>query len=322
MKYIVIENIGPESHLNLVEGPIPPYNDNQLLVSVKAAALNRADIFQRHGTYPPPAGESEIPGLEVAGEIIEVGKKVSQFNIGDRVYGLVGGGGYAQYCIIDESLAHHLPKDWDYYTAAALPESLLTVYGTLYELGHLKPNQTILIHGAGSGISSLAIQMAKISKAKVITTIGQQEKWKKAEELGADEIINYTEQDFQQAIPPNSLDLIIDFVGGGYFNKHLILLKPKGKLIQIATLMGAEVECHLGLIVRKRLKIMGFILRHQTIQEKSYLWAKAHEHFFQFFATDQIKPIVDSVFKIEQLEEAFDRMVQGNYFGKIVVSIE
>jgi NADPH2:quinone reductase len=321
VRYIHIENPGSHNELVILEGEIPQYNESQILVRVKATALNRADLMQRHGKYPPPEGESDIPGLEIAGDVIAIGAKVTQFKPGDKVYGLVGSGGYAEFCAVNESLAHLIPENWNYSLAAALPEALTTVYATVFDLGELRENQILLIHGAGSGIASLAIQMAKLTKAKVVTTIGDNSKKEKALMLGADQVILHKENDFENLIEDHSVDLILDFIGGDYFNKHLHLLKPKGKLIQIACINGSSVECNLSLIMRKRLQIIGFVLRPQTLNEKARLWTLAHERWDDFLLSQRLKPIIDSEFPFEQIEEAHQYMNSGKHFGKIVINI-
>lgn len=322
MRYTHIENPGPHSRLLIENGPTPEYSDSQILVRVQATALNRADIMQRFGKYPPPPGESEIPGLEIAGDVIAVGKKVSQFKPGDKIYGLVGSGAYAEFCPVEASLAQHIPESWDYTLAAALPEALATAYATLFDLGNFQSGQNLLIHGAGSGIASLAIQMAKFVHGNVITTVGAADKIEKALKLGADQVINYNKQDFEDLIADHSIDLIVDFIGGDYFNKHLHLIKPQGKLIQIACLKGSTVECNLALIMRKRLKIIGFVLRAQSIEEKTKLWADAHKMWLEPLKTKQLAPIIDSTFKLEQIEEAHQYMQSGSHFGKIVILLE
>ncbi|MBL7478972.1 NAD(P)H-quinone oxidoreductase [Legionella bononiensis] len=322
MRYIHIENPGSHSQLIMTEGAKPVFSPNQILIKVHATALNRADLMQRFGKYPPPSGESNIPGLEVAGEVIAIGANVKQFKPGDKVYGLVGSGGYASYCAVESSLAHRIPAQWNYSMAAAIPEALTTVYATLFDLGSLKKGHTLLIHGAGSGIASLAIQMAKLSQAKVITTVGDESKRQKALELGADLVINYKENDFENLIEDHSISLIIDFIGGDYFNKHLHLLKPKGKLVQIACLKGSSVECNLALIMRKRLQIIGFVLRAQSVKEKARLWRLAHQKWFEHLQNRSLKPIIDSEFHFNQMEQAHARMQEGKHFGKIVVLID
>lgn len=322
VRYIHVENPGSHNRLIIAEGPMPELSDSQILVQVKATALNRADLMQKHGKYPPPIGESDIPGLELAGDVVAVGAKVTQFKPGDKVYGLVGSGSYAEYCHVEASLAHIIPDNWDYILAAALPEALTTVYATLFDLGALQQGQTLLIHGAGSGIASLAIQMAKLIKAKVITTVGDNKKVEKALALGADQVILYKENDFEDLIEENSVDLILDFIGGDYFNRHLHLLKTKGKLIQIACLKGSSVECNLAIIMRKRLEIIGFVLRPQTIPEKARLWKLAHENWFAALSNKKLKPVIDSIYKFAEIEQAHQHMETGEHFGKIVVEMD
>ncbi|CAM4432824.1 MAG: Phthiocerol synthesis polyketide synthase type I PpsC [Legionella sp.] len=321
MRYVHIENPGSYSRLTIENAPTPKFKDSQILVQVKATALNRADLMQRYGKYPPPAGESAVLGLELAGDVVAVGAQVTQFKPGDKVYALVGSGAYAEYCLVESSLAHLIPEGWDYPLAAALPESLVTVHATLFNLGGLKSGQTLLIHGAGSGIASLAIQMAKQVGANVITTVGKDDKIDKAVQLGADQVINYKTHDFEDLIATQSLDLILDFIAGDYFDKHIQLLKPQGKLIQIACLQGSRVECNLALIMHKRLQLIGFVLRSQSLQEKAILWKQAHERWFDVVAKKQIKPVIDSEFNLEQIEEAQQHMQAGVHFGKIVIHV-
>lgn len=320
MRYINIENPGPHSKLVTASQPTPDYKESQILVKVKATALNRADLMQRQGMYPPPQGETDILGLEVAGDVVGVGAKVSEFKLGDQVYGLVGSGGYAEYCPVEASLAHFIPQTWDYKEAAALPEALTTVYAALYDLGSLKAGQTLLIHGAGSGISSLAIQMANFTNAKVITTVGDATKVEKAIALGA-QVINYHENDFEDLIEEQSVDLIVDYIGGDYFKKHLHLLKPQGKLIQLSCIKGNTVEFNLALLMRKRLQIIGFVLRAQSIDEKAKLWKSAHKKWFDLLRNKKIVPIIDSEFKLEDIEKAHQYFQSKKHFGKIVIEL-
>lgn len=321
MRCIQIENPGPHNKLVVSDARTPDYKDSQILVHVKATALNRADLMQRSGIYPPPKGESDIPGLEVAGDVVAVGSAVNEFKVGDRVYGLVGSGGYAEFCPVEASLTHLIADTWDYSLAAALPEALTTVYATVFDLGALKEGQTLLIHGAGSGISSLAIQMAKLIGAKIITTVGDEDKIKKALTLGASEVIHHKKNDFEDLIEEQSVDLIIDFIGGDYFNKHLHLLKPQGKLIQLSCIKGSSVDCNLALIMRKRLQIIGFVLRSQSINEKARLWKLAHQDWSDLLSRKKLAPIIDSEFKLNDMSQAHEYFQSGKHFGKIVVAI-
>lgn len=319
MRYISIDNPGLQSQLIIKERQKPSCSSEELLVQVKATALNRADLLQRQGKYPPPIGESEIPGLEIAGQIVAIGTKVDQFKVGERVYGLVASGGYADYCCIHQSLAAPIPDGWDYSYATAIPEALTTAHATVFLLGQLKQKEHFLIHAAGSGVSSFAIQMAKYKGANVYTTASNEEKITKAKQLGADKIINYKTTDFADIISEQTLDLAVDYIGGPYFSKHLKLLKSKGRLVQIACMQGPRVECDLAALMRKRLQIFGFVLRPQTLREKAALWRSAQKHWASALLNREIIPIIDSEFKFEDLEFAHSYMRNGKHFGKIVV---
>lgn len=322
MRCVIIDNPGPESRLLIKEEAKPTCDKDQILVRVKATALNRADILQRQGKYPPPAGESTILGMEVAGEVVELGSGVRNFKLGDRVYALVAGGGYAEYCCVHQNLATIIPEQWDFSYAAALPEALMTAHATIFLIGQLKQGQTLLIHAAGSGISSLAIQMARHLGAKVISTTSNQEKIDKALLLGASPLINYNQEDFEAVIGAQSVDVIVDFIGGGYFPKHLRLLKQQGRLVQISCMRGNLVECDLALLMRKRLEIHGFILRAQSIYEKTVLWRTVQQQWSTALLNKHVVPVIDSEFKIEDIEAAHARMLDSAHFGKIIVRID
>lgn len=322
MRCVIVDNPGPQNRLIFVEQEIPTFNKNQLLVRVKATALNRADLLQRQGKYPPPFGESAILGMEIAGEVIAVGKDVKHFKIGDRVYGLVGSGAYAEYCAVHQNLAALIPEGWDFSSAAAIPEALMTANATVFSIGKLKSNQTLLIHAAGSGISCFAIQMAIHIGAKVFTTASTQEKIEQAAKLGATSVINYKTDDFESLIGMESLNLIVDFIGGTYFPKHLRLLKKQGKLVQIACMQGHRVECDLAIIMKKRLQIIGFVLRSQKIEEKAALWKSAQQKWSTALLNKHIAPVIDSVFNFEEIEKAHARMESSAHFGKIVIHID
>lgn len=320
MRCILIENPGPQSHLIVCDVDTPSCKNDEILVRVKATALNRADILQRQGKYPSPPGESIIPGLEVAGEVVEIGSDVTQFKVGDHIYGLVAGGAYAEYCCVNQHLAALIPKGWDFNHAAALPEALMTTHATLFLLGQLKQGQTLLIHAAGSGISSLAIQMAKLQGAKTITTASATDKVLKAQSLGATSVINYKNEEFDRIIDESSVDLIVDFIGGEYFAKHLKILKPLGKLVQIACMQGYLVEANLLQIMQKRLQINGFVLRSQPLLEKIELWKSAQYHWSTALLNRHVVPVIDSVFRLEEIEQAHSRMMNNEHFGKIIIS--
>lgn len=322
MFYINIVNPGPNSKLELAEASLPQYSATQLLVRVGASGVNRADLLQRQGKYPAPPGASPILGLEMAGEIIAQGDQVRDFKPGDRIMALLNGGAYAEYCLVESSLACPIPDDWSFAFAAAIPEALTTVYGTLFDIGTLKKGQTLLVHGAGSGIASFAIQMAKLIGAEVVTTVGSDSKRTQAYALGAQKVINYQTEDFRSCLDADSIDLILDFIGADYLNKHLELLKPLGKLVQIACMKGAFAECNLALLLRKRLEIKGFVLRSQTLREKKVLWNEACQKWLPFLVNKQLKPIIDSEFRLSEAEQAHQRILSAMHFGKIILNIK
>nr|HAT8713044.1 zinc-binding dehydrogenase [Legionella jordanis] len=320
MRCILIENPGPDSKLVLSQQDKPKCGDDELLVLVKATAVNRADLLQRQGKYPPPAGASLIPGLEIAGEVTEIGANVSRFKPGDAVYGLVAGGAYAEYCCVNQNLAEVIPPAWTYSEAAGLPEALMTAHATVFMLGQLNSGQTLLIHGAGSGIASLAIQMAKLRSASVISTAGTDEKISRAQSWGI-QAINYKNEDFENILGPQSIDVVVDFIGGDYFSKHLNVLKPLGRLIQIACMKGYMAEANLLFLMQKRLQINGFVLRSQSLAEKKAIWKSAQQHWQTAILNKHILPIIDSEFDLSEIEQAHRRMKSSEHMGKIIVNI-
>lgn len=320
MQAIEIINPGSKSRLSVKQIEIPQCNENELLVKVSATAVNRADILQRLGKYPPPKGAPITPGLEIVGEIVTIGDNVNRFKKGDYILGLVAGGGYAEYCIVHAELAIAVPKNYSDIEAAALPEALVTAHATLFEIGQLQSNETLLIHGAGSGIASLAIQMAKLVGARVITTVSTKNKAEKALALGADNVINYKNCQWADAIQ-QPVHIIIDFIGGDYFSQHLMLLEPKGRLVQIACMAGHRVACSLLPIIQKSLHIEGFVLRSQSIEEKTTLWQSVIERWMPMIVQGKLKPIIDSVFNLGDIEQAHERMLNNHHFGKIVIKV-
>lgn len=320
MLAVLIENSGSKARLILKEQAKPRLLDQQLLVKVHAFALNRADLLQRFGHYPPPPGESSIPGLELAGEIVRVGRQVSQFKPGDNVYGLVGSGAYAQYCVVHESLATCIPSHWSFATAAAIPEALTTASATL-DLARLAKGENFLIHAAGSGISTMAIQMGHIIGANISTTVSSDEKGRLAALLGADTIINYRNNDFASVLSAKSIDVIIDYLGGEAFAKHLHLLRERGRLVQIATMYGRNTNLDLLTLMQKRLQISGFILRAQSLVEKIGLWHNAHQRWFPELLAGNLRPIIDRIFPFAAIEDAQQHMLDNKHFGKIVITM-
>lgn len=313
--------IAENTHLKRVAIPLNLLNEHEILIDVQASGMNRADLLQLQGKYPPPKNESPILGLEVSGIIIDKGDKVTQFNIGDNVYSLLGGGGYADYCIADARLTAKIPDNWSFIEAAGLPEALVTAHATVFHEGQLKKDETLLMHGAGSGITSMAIQMAKSHEAFSITTLRNPEFQSKAKALGADLVIlHQNNPESLQVIPDESVDVIVDFIGGDYVAEHLRILKLKGKNIQIASMKGGNVSFNLQLLMRKRLTFEGFVLRHQSLSEKIHLFNSAQKMWAESLNNKKLHPVIDKTFPMSNIEEAVAYFQQGGHFGKIILT--
>lgn len=320
MRAIILNQFGGPEVLNIseIEKPIP--SEEQLLVEIKATALNRADLLQRRGKYPPPEGESNIPGIEIAGIVVKIGTKVTDFKVGDRIFGLVGSGGYAEYCLIDQKVALPVPDQLNFIEAAAIPEAFLTAMESLFTLGDLQQNETILIHAGASGVGSAAIQLAKQLNAYVYTTIGAYEKIAKVKALGADQVIQYKNEDFANIIK-KPVDIIIDFIGGNYLSRHLNILNIKGRLICVGLMGGTKAEIDLRLVQSKRLQIKGLIMRSRPLQEKREIAAHFKNLWLPLFKNQQLKPVVDSVFSFDQIKKAHNYMESNANVGKIVIEM-
>lgn len=301
-------------------GLLTPDQD-EVLIKVHASGINRLDILQRKGLYPPPEGAPLTPGLEIAGEIISIGSMVSNFKKGDHVCALLSGGGYATQALAKAGHCFAIGS-LDYKQAAGMPEAIITVWANVFKLGKLKKNDVFLIHGGTSGIGIFAIQMAKKIGAKVIATVGSKAKQEFCEKLGADYVINYKEEDFEEAILSHlsSVDVILDMVGGDYSNKNIRLLSFQGRLIQIAFLRGNKAEVSIAEIMRKQLVWTGSTLRSRSDKEKSELVREVKENFWPFVLNGSIKSIIDSEFDLENVSQAHLRMEEGSHIGKIILT--
>ena len=269
MKGIIRTGDGGPEVLQLAEVPAPTPTATQLLVDVHATALNRADLIQRRGGYPPPPGESEILGLEIAGTVSAVGDAVENgISVGDRVFGLVGGGGYAEQAVIDYRMAMPIPDEWSFEQAAAVPEVFFTANENIFTLGKLSAGETILIHAGGSGVGSAGIQISQHAGATVFVTAGTPEKIDKCKALGAVEGINYKTTDFvteiQRLTNGQGVDVVLDFIGAPYLARNLSILKTKGRLLQVGLIAGATAEINLGAVMRNRLQVIGSVMRPQS----------------------------------------------------------
>lgn len=320
MRAITLKHFGDPDVLVVSERPIPTPEANQLLVRVKASALNRADLLQRRGKYPPPPGESDILGLEIAGEVAALGADVTNFNVGDRVCGLVGGGAYAEYCLIDHKVAMPIPTHLSFTEAAAIPEAFLTANEAIFTLGNLQQNDSILIHAGGSGVGSAGIQLAHQVNARVFTTIGSPEKMEKVKRLHPEKIINYKQQDFAIEIP-EGVHVIIDFIGASYLSQNLHTLKPNGRLVCVGLMGGSKTEIDLSRVQTLMLQIKGLRMRTRSLAEKREITQRFQERWLPLFQDGKLTPVIDSVFEFENVKAAHQHMESNANVGKIVLTI-
>lgn len=324
MKYIDITKNGGSEVLKLKRMDVPSPKKSEILINVEAAGVNRPDVLQRMGMYPPPKGAPNYPGLEVSGTIKSMGKSVSGFSIGQKVCALLAGGGYAEYCVVPSLQVLPVPDGLSMIEAAAIPETFFTVWSNIFDIGKLKKNERVLIHGGSSGIGTTAIQLCAAFGAEVYATVGSDEKRVACIDLGAKEAINYKQDDFYESINSytdnRGVDLILDMVSGDYVNKNIKLLKNKGRLIFIAFLKGPKAEANFGLVMQKKLFITGSTLRPQSKNFKGKIAKKLYKHVWPLLEEKKIKPIIDSVYSIDKVSEAHDRMESNKHIGKIVLT--
>ncbi|MFF2878670.1 NAD(P)H-quinone oxidoreductase [Gottfriedia sp. NPDC057991] len=319
--------IDESKHLFIDDYEMPVLGENELLVKVHATAINRADLLQKHGKYPVPKGASPILGLEMAGIVEQVGASVTNWEVGDHVCSLLPGGGYAQYVSIPSDLAISIPDHFSFEEAAAIPEVFLTAYLNLFELGRLKENETVLIHAGASGVGTAAIQLAREFGASSIVTAGNEMKLAACTELGANHVINYKNEDFKTVVEKVTdhvgVDVILDFIGASYFHQNLQSLNSNGRLILIGTMGGVKVnDMNLLPLLTKRISIIGSTLRSQTLEQKIYLTNQFKKYVLPLFINKKIKPIIDSVYSLHEVNEAHSRMENNLNIGKIVLKID
>ncbi len=311
---------GGADALKAAEVPTPAPGPGELLIRVKAAGVNRPDIIQRMGFYPPPPGAPKTLGLEVAGDVAAVGENAARWSIGDQVCALLGGGGYAQYCRVDARHVLPIPQGLSLVQAAALPETAFTVFANVLEGGALKSGETFVVHGATSGIGVMAIQMAKAAGAKVIATGRGADKAAAALKLGADVAIDTRAEDFVERIKAEGgADVILDMVGGDYTPKNLACLKPLGRNVLIATQGGARAEIDLMGLMRDRLILTGSTLRPRSADEKARLTAAVEARVWPWIEAGKIKPIVDKTFPLAEAGAAHAYVERGGHVGKVVL---
>jgi len=323
MRVIEIEGgAGPADALHIADRLDPQAGPGEIRIRVRAAGVNRPDLLQRKGVYPPPPGACDILGLEVAGEVDQVGEGVSRWTIGDRVCALLGGGGYAEYAVVDARHALPVPDALDFVQAAALPETLFTVFTNVFEAGRLSAGETLLVHGATSGIGVMAIQLAKAAGARVIATSRGAAKAKAALDLGADVSLDATADDLASGIVhAGGADVILDMVGADYAALNLDVLKPFGRWVVIATLTGGLSQVELAKVMMKQATLTGSTLRRRPADEKARLAAAIEARAWPWVLTGQVRPPIDATFPLEQAGLAHLRLEAGEHVGKIVLTV-
>jgi len=326
MKAVIVTSPGGAANLRIKETENPTPKPDEILVKVAATALNRADILQREGKYPPPKGASPVLGLEMSGEVEEVGKNVTKWKIGDKVFGLLPGGGYAEFAAIHQDMALPVPENLILTEAAAIPEVFLTAYQALFWLGKLQKSETVLIHAGGSGVGTAAIQLAKMQGAEVLITASSG-KHKICKDLGADVTIDYQAQDFQQEVmnytDGKGVNLIIDFIAGPYFHQNIDSLSKDGRLVLLAVLGGGKVEnFNLMKLLAKRLQITASTLRSRSLSYQIELTKEFWKTKATHFQSGKLKPIIDTVFDWRDVQEAHRFMEENKNVGKVVLEIK
>jgi len=322
---IEIREPGEPEVLVPVERPTPAPAAGEVLIKVAAAGVNRPDVMQRRGKYPPPPGASDIPGLEVAGTIEALGEGVHDFKRGDAVCALVAGGGYAQYCVAPEPQCLPIPDGVDVTSAAAIPETFFTVWTNVFERGRLRASETILIHGGAGGIGTTAIQLARAFGARAFATAGTAEKCEACERLGAERAINYRESDFvavvRQLTADRGVDVVLDMVGGEYFPRNLEALAMDGRLVEIATQRGAKAEINIASVMQRRLTITGSTLRARSVADKGLIAKAVKRNVWPLLERGVVRPVVYKIFPLERAADAHRMMEAGEHIGKLVLTV-
>ena len=325
MKYIAIKKPGGPEVLEIAEGPRPKLSEGQVLIKVEAAGVNRPDLMQRAGRYPPPPGASVIPGLEVAGEVIEIKGNVAAPQVGDRVCALVTGGGYGEYTAADADLCLPLPRRLTSVEAAAIPETFFTVWSNVFDRGGLKAGESFLVHGGASGIGTTAIQLAREFHARVFATAGNEEKCRACEELGAEQAINYREKDFVsellEATAGMGIDVILDMVAGDYINRNIKLAAEDGRIVFIATLGGFNSEVNFLPVMIKRLTLTGSTLRPRPVEFKKKIAENLLRHVWPLLEQGRIKPVIYKTYPLQDASAAHQLMESNQHIGKVVLTI-
>jgi NADPH:quinone reductase len=325
MTVIAISKPGGPEVLLPEKRPVPAPGPNEILIRVEAAGVNRPDVAQRSGSYPPPPGASDLPGLEVAGEVVALGEGAGKHKLGDKVMSLVAGGGYAQYCIAQDAQAIAVPSSLSMLEAGATPETLMTVWHNVFERGQLQGGETILIHGGSSGIGTMAIQLAKAFGSKVIVTVGSKDKADACLRLGADHAINYKAEDFVAAAKKitsgTGPNVILDMVGGDYVERNYDAAATDGRIVQIALLGGPTATANFARLMVKRLHHTGSTLRPRSNADKAAMVGAIEAKVMPLVRQGRIKPVMNSTFPLEKAADAHRRMESGEHIGKIVLTV-
>ena len=325
MKVVTFHEPGGPEALIVAHRNVPVPTPEEILIEVHAAGVNRPDVMQRQGKYPPPPGASDVPGLEVAGHVACTGNRVSRWKAGDAVVALVAGGGYAELCLAHEAHALPLPPGMTMSEGAALPETTFTVWHNVFQRGRLRAGEWLLVHGGTSGIGTTAIQLAKAFGARVATTAGSDEKCRAAEGLGADLAINYKNTDFVAALHERTdgqgVDVILDMVGGDYLARNIAAAAEDARIVQISTLAGAVTEIDLWKLLSRRITLTGSTLRSRSIAFKAELAREVEREVWPLIANGRFRPLMDRVFPLERAAEAHRLMESGNHVGKIVLDV-
>jgi putative PIG3 family NAD(P)H quinone oxidoreductase len=316
--------INPDDQsLSIEQDAAPTPGDNEVLIAVAAAGLNRADLLQRLGLYPPPADASPIMGLEVAGTICAVGDGVQGWRVGDPVCALTHGGGYADHAIAPIGQCLPIPADLSMEEAAALPEALLTVWHNVFQRAAMQAGDKVIIHGGASGIGTLGIQMVRAMGAEVYTTAGTADKCRALESLGAERAINYREEDFEQVLSEaglkDQINIILDMVGGDFIQKNINIAAPEGRIVNIAFIRGFQAEINFAPLLIKRVTLSGSTLRAQSFAQKTIMTREIREHIYPHLENGNVKPVVDRVFELSEVAQAHEYMQSGAHMGKIIL---
>jgi putative PIG3 family NAD(P)H quinone oxidoreductase len=325
MTAIAISEPGGPMVLKPEKRPLPQPKPGEILIRVRAAGVNRPDVLQRQGAYPPPPGASDLPGLEAAGEVAALGEGVKRWKVGDRVTALTPGGGYAEFCLVHETNALPIPHGLTFTEAAAVPETFFTVWHNVFERGALASGESFLVHGGTSGIGTTAIQLAKRAGARVIATAGGEDKCEACRKLGADLAIDYRTQDFvkeaKDATDGRGADVILDMVGGDYVGRNYDAAAVDGRIVQIAFLQGPKATADFSKLMLKRLTHTGSTLRPRTVEFKAGIAAELEKRVWPLLAERKVAPVMDMIFPLKDAWRAHERMEEGEHIGKIVLDV-